>query len=204
LAGKIARGAGFGLTGDLIIGEPQVGSSRKLRDKPTKRRRRSVNAISPARAIRRDGFAFGQWVQDNFKRHEFVRWLQPADTCDVAAPERGPVALTDVARVSTNLIRGGYLIRQSTLGKAMTRDDKKTSPAPKNGGVEKKAVAAKKDEGQPKDKTTPDADRSKAESGEKGAGSPTSYSRGEGQKPVSKAYRDNWNIIFGNKKKKKR
>jgi hypothetical protein len=45
----------------------------------------------------------------------------------------------------------------------MATDDKKTSPAPKNGAVEKKAVAAKKDEGQPKDKTTPDAGRSKAE-----------------------------------------
>ena len=55
----------------------------------------------------------------------------------------------------------------------MSTDDKKTSPAPKNGAVAKKAVAAKKDEGQPEDKTTPDADRSKAESGEKAAGSPT-------------------------------
>src|SRR5580704_3738623 len=34
----------------------------------------------------------------------------------------------------------------------MSADDKKTSPAPKNGAVEKKAVAAKKDEGQPKDR----------------------------------------------------
>ena len=51
----------------------------------------------------------------------------------------------------------------------MSTDDKKTSPAPKNGAVEKKAV---------------DADRSKAESGEKTADSPTSYSRGEGQKPA--------------------
>ena len=84
----------------------------------------------------------------------------------------------------------------------MATDDKKTSPAPENGGVEKTADAAKKD-GQPKDKTTPDADRSKAESGDKTAGSPAGYSRGEGQKPVSKAYRDNWNAIFGNKKKKR-
>jgi hypothetical protein len=52
----------------------------------------------------------------------------------------------------------------------MARDDKKTSPAPKSGAVEKKEVAAKKDEGQPKDKTTPDADRSKVESGEKAGG----------------------------------
>ena len=86
----------------------------------------------------------------------------------------------------------------------MPTDDEKTNPASKNGDVEKKAVAAKKDEGEPKNRTTPDADRSKAESGEKAAGSPTGYSRGEGQKPVSKAYRDNWNAIFGNKKKKKR
>jgi hypothetical protein len=114
------------------------------------------------------------------------------------------VALTDVARVSTTLIRGGYLIRQSTSGKAMATDDKKTSPAPKNGAVENKAVAAKKDEGQPKDKTSLDADRPKAESGEKAANSASGYSRGEAQKPVTKAYRDNWNAIFGNKKRKKR
>jgi hypothetical protein len=86
----------------------------------------------------------------------------------------------------------------------MARDDKKTSPAPQSGAAEKKEVPSKKDEGQPKDKTTPEADRSKAESGEKAASSPSSYSRGEGQKPVSKAYRDNWNAIFANKTKKKR
>jgi hypothetical protein len=26
---------------------------------------------------------------------------------------------------------------------------------------------------------------------------PASYSRGEGQKPITKAYKDNWNLIFG-------
>jgi hypothetical protein len=85
----------------------------------------------------------------------------------------------------------------------MARNDKKTSPAPKNGAAEKKEVAAKKDEGQPKDKTTSDADRSKAESEEKAPDLATGYSRGEGQKPVSKAYRDNWNAIFANKKKQR-
>jgi hypothetical protein len=93
---------------------------------------------------------------------------------------------------------------KSTLGKTMAGDDKKTSAAPKRGAAEKKEVAAKKDEGRPKDKTTPDADRSKAESGEKAASSPSDYSRGEGQKPVSKAYRDNWNAIYAKKEKKKR
>jgi hypothetical protein len=86
----------------------------------------------------------------------------------------------------------------------MASDDKKTSPALKSGAAEKTEVPSKKDEGQPTDKTTPDVDKSKAESGEKAATSPSSYSRGEGQKPVSKAYRDNWNAIFANKTKKKR
>ena len=84
----------------------------------------------------------------------------------------------------------------------MARDDEKTSPAPKSDAAEKKEVPSKKDDGQPKDKTTPDADQSKAESGEKAASSPSSYSRGEGQKPVSKAYRDNWNTIYAKKKKR--
>jgi len=85
----------------------------------------------------------------------------------------------------------------------MASDDK-TSPALKNGTALKKEAAAKKDEGQVKDKTTTDADLSKAEGGEKTANSPTGYSRGEGQKPVSKAYKDNWNAIYAKEKKKKR
>ena len=85
----------------------------------------------------------------------------------------------------------------------MASDDKKTSPVPKNEtAVEKKA--AKKDEGKPKDKTTSDADLSKAEGGEKAAPSSSAYSRGEGQKPVSKAYRDNWNAIYAKKNAKRR
>src|SRR4029077_17208643 len=83
---------------------------------------------------------------------------------------------------------------KSGLGKTMASDDKKTktSPAPKNGTVVKKEAAAKKKaEGQPKDKSTSDADLSKAEGGEKAADSPSGYSRGERQKPVSKAYKDN-------------
>ena len=31
----------------------------------------------------------------------------------------------------------------------------------------------------------------------------SNYSRGEGQKPVSQAYKDNWNDIYGKKKKKR-
>ena len=89
----------------------------------------------------------------------------------------------------------------------MASDDKqtKTSPTPKNETAVKKEVPAKKkDEGQPKDKSTSGADLSKAEGGEKIADSPSGYNRGEGQKPVSKAYKDNWNAIYAKKKKKER
>jgi hypothetical protein len=44
--------------------------------------------------------------------------------------------------------------------------------------------------------STPSETPSKSESS-----APASHSRGEGQKPVSRAYRDNWNLIFGDKPK---
>ena len=75
----------------------------------------------------------------------------------------------------------------------MASDDKKikTNPAPKKEAPPKE-----------KDKSTSGVDPSKAEGGEKAADSPSSYSRGEGQKPVSQAYKDNWNAIFAKKKKR--
>ncbi|MGA2567385.1 MAG: hypothetical protein ABSF41_11210 [Pseudolabrys sp.] len=83
----------------------------------------------------------------------------------------------------------------------MAKDDKKTkaSPAPKA-----EVAANKKDEAAPKDKTLSGAKPAKAETGETAAAAPKSYSRGEGQKPVTQAYKDNWNAIYGKKKKKKR
>jgi hypothetical protein len=73
----------------------------------------------------------------------------------------------------------------------MASDDKKikTNPSPKT-------------EAPPEKKSTSGAEPSKAEGGEIAAAVPSSYSRGEGQKPVSKAYRDNWNVIFAKKKKR--
>jgi hypothetical protein len=38
--------------------------------------------------------------------------------------------------------------------------------------------------------------------GEKPSTTPSNYSRGEGQKPVSNAYRENWSVIFGKKRKR--
>jgi hypothetical protein len=73
----------------------------------------------------------------------------------------------------------------------MVSDDKnQTNPAPKN-------------EAHPKNKSTSGADPSKAEEGgEKVGASPSGNSRGERQKPVSKAYKDNWDAIFAKKKRR--
>jgi hypothetical protein len=88
---------------------------------------------------------------------------------------------------------------KSALGKTMVSDDKKTktNPVPKNESPPKK-----KDDAAPKNKSTSGADVSNTEGGEIAADSPSGYSRGEGQKPVSKAYKDNWNAIYAKKKKR--
>jgi hypothetical protein len=72
----------------------------------------------------------------------------------------------------------------------MATDKKKTTKAD---AAPKKEVVAKPDAV---------AEPAKAEVGEKVADVPAGYSRGEGQKPVSNAYRDNWNAIYGKTKKK--
>ena len=66
----------------------------------------------------------------------------------------------------------------------MASDDKKvkTSPTSKN------------------EAPTTGVDPSKAEGGEIAAPEPSG--RGEGQKPVSKAYKENWNAIYAKKKKR--
>jgi len=74
----------------------------------------------------------------------------------------------------------------------MTRDSKKT-----------KAEAAPKKDAAMKIETTTAKEASKPEGGEPAAPAPSSYSRGEGQKPVTAAYKENWNAIFAKKKTKK-
>ncbi len=73
----------------------------------------------------------------------------------------------------------------------MTSYDKTTKPKP-----------TPKVDTPPKDKSPQETATSPADGGEKGAASPSSYSRGEGHKPVSQAYKDNWNLIFAKKKKR--
>ena len=91
----------------------------------------------------------------------------------------------------------------------MASDSKKA----KADATPKKDVAAKAESPAAKDapkdapkeatKDTP-KDTSKSESSETASAAPANYSRGEGQKPVTAAYKENWNAIFGKKSKKKK
>ncbi|MFN0044423.1 MAG: hypothetical protein ACKVSF_14565 [Alphaproteobacteria bacterium] len=78
----------------------------------------------------------------------------------------------------------------------MASDEKKikNNPAPETAAAATTAPV--------KSEKAAEAVPSKAESGEKADAAPAGYSRGEGQKPISKAYKDNWDAIFGKKKNK--
>jgi hypothetical protein len=65
---------------------------------------------------------------------------------------------------------------------AKTTEVKTEPKAPSNAAAESKVDTPK------------DADTSKSDA-------PKNYSRGEGQKAVTQAYKDNWNAIFGKKKR---
>lgn len=79
----------------------------------------------------------------------------------------------------------------------MASDDTKAKAAP----APKKEAAAKTTDtaSEAAVKTEP-----KTEGGGTAAAAPSSYSRGEGQKPVTAAYKENWNAIFAKKTKKKK
>ena len=79
----------------------------------------------------------------------------------------------------------------------MASDNKtaKADPAPKS-------VPAAKDKSTSGEATA--KTEAKTESSETVAAAPSGYSRGEGQKPVSAAYKENWNAIFAKKKAKKK
>ena len=87
----------------------------------------------------------------------------------------------------------------------MASDNKtaKADPAPKSETAAKdkstSGEATAKTEAKTETKTG-----TKPESGEAVAAAPSGYSRGEGQKPVSAAYKENWNAIFAKKKAKKK
>lgn len=73
----------------------------------------------------------------------------------------------------------------------------------------KSETVPKKDASAKVESTTAEAapkDAPKSDGGDSARTTPANYSRGERQKPVSAAYRENWNAIFAKKstKRKKR
>jgi hypothetical protein len=83
----------------------------------------------------------------------------------------------------------------------------KSEPAAKDKSTSGEATAKTEAKTETKTKTegkTETKTETKAESSESVAGAPSSYSRGESQKPVSAAYKENWNAIFAKKKAKKK
>ncbi len=78
---------------------------------------------------------------------------------------------------------------------AMSADKTKTNP---NGGP---AKASKAMEGSPQSESKPDSVNSGSTELSKPDTTPAKRGMGEGQKPVTQAYKDNWNAIFGNKLK---
>jgi hypothetical protein len=97
------------------------------------------------------------------------------------------------------------------LGKTMASDNNPAkADKPVKADHAPKSEAAAKDKSTPGEATTKTEAKSEAkteaktESGEAVAAAPSGYSRGEGQKPVSAAYKENWNAIFAKKKAKKK
>jgi hypothetical protein len=91
----------------------------------------------------------------------------------------------------------------------MANDDKKTKEAApkKEPATGSKAVeAAPKTDGVKPEGVKTEAGKTEAGKTEaaKTDAAPARKGMGEGQKPVSQAYKDNWNAIFGKKEKKKK
>jgi hypothetical protein len=80
---------------------------------------------------------------------------------------------------------------------------KEAAAKAKSAAGEAKAEPAPKQEAAPKDKSAAGEAVTKADGGDTAAAAPSNYSRGEGQKPVTAAYKENWNAIFAKNKKKK-
>jgi len=90
------------------------------------------------------------------------------------------------------------------LGKMMSADDKKSksTPAKKEPVTESRtADAVPKTEGSKTEGAKPEAAKPEGvkADGPKADAAPSNKGMGEGQKPVSQAYKDNWNAIFGKK-----
>jgi len=88
----------------------------------------------------------------------------------------------------------------------MPPNDKTKDTAPKKTPVTESKVVETAAKPETSKAETSKSETSKAETSPKGEAKPDAASKkqamGEGQKPVTQAYKDNWNAIFGKKKKR--
>jgi hypothetical protein len=92
--------------------------------------------------------------------------------------------------------------KPSPKGKAVEAPKAKTvAPAPADAKTEAKAETKSENKNEIKSDTKAETpSETKTES--KPDAAPSKYHRGEGQKPVTQEYKDNWNAIFAKKKKR--
>ena len=79
----------------------------------------------------------------------------------------------------------------------MVADEKKSKPKEKAPNEPKETTSS-----EPKEKTPVEAKSDANAKSDATGEAPKNYSRGEGQKTVTQAYKDNWNAIYGKKKKR--
>jgi hypothetical protein len=88
----------------------------------------------------------------------------------------------------------------------MPPSDKTKDTAPKKTRVVESKVVETAAKTETSKAETPKAETSKPETSPKAEGKPDAVAKkqgmGEGQKPVTQAYKDNWNAIFAKKKKR--
>jgi len=94
----------------------------------------------------------------------------------------------------------GAAAKPKTETKTETKTDTKTETktAAKNDAATKPGSPAAED------KSKLAGSEATAAGSETSGAAPANYSRGEGQKPVTDAYRENWNAIFAKKKTNKK
>jgi hypothetical protein len=83
---------------------------------------------------------------------------------------------------------------------AKTKTETKTDTKTETKTAAKNDVAAKVESPAAEDKSKSAGGETAAASNDTPGAAPANYSRGEGQKPVTAAYRENWNAIFAKKK----
>ena len=100
--------------------------------------------------------------------------------------------------------KAGADAKTKTETKVETKAETKTESKPETKAAAKNDGAAKAESPGTEDKSKFAGTETATAGSETSGAAPANYSRGEGQKPVTAAYRENWNAIFAKKKASKK